>query len=175
MDQPTPTHTADSKQDPNNHTRHHTKKAVPTPMRHIAVVSPPNSGGGGGSYYVDHRMDDEDDIDCIQNHHGSASGTLPSVHIPDESITTTATTTTNSIVANATSAFISYTTSNDTNHDYENDWSIDNLYTDLLGMEEILSLSDSHHSYQSCMTYQTSAEVQDEMGCDVWANKGTII
>jgi hypothetical protein len=140
-------------------------------MRHIAVVSPPNCGGGGGSpYYHDHPIDDDDDNDDV-DHTLQHEVSCRYGSIPDESATTNT-----NIHPNTTSAFSSYTTvlPNDTNHNDVNDWNKDDSYTDLLCLEEILSLSDSHHSHQSCMTQQSSPDAaSDDMWFETWGNEGT--
>lgn len=173
-EQPTPTQTSDDSKLTND-CCHHSKtnpdlptKGV-TPIRHIAVVSPPNCSGD--SYYDDHPIDDNDYVDdhTLQHEVSCRYGTKS---IPDESSAATNT----NIHSNATSAFSLYTTvlPDDANHNDVNDWNKDDSYTDLLCLEEILSLSDSHHSHQSCMTQQSSPDAtSDDMWCDTWGNEGT--
>ena len=130
-------------------------------MRHIAVVSPPNCGSVPFGH--DHP------IGSIRKHQASPSYE-PGTKILPASLENTYTTTNHH---DGTSAFISYNTLNDMNYengtDNVNDWNND-LYTDLLYAEEILSLSDSHHSHQSCLTNDDDYE----MLCDSWGNDATM-
>ena len=129
----------------------------------------------------------DDTTDSYVGPESSSTVTIPLTRTPLENVTTATTTskatttTTQTPHRNTTSAFISYTPSSDqSNHqrhcidntaehseDHVHDDNYnDEKYTDLLCMEEILSLSDSNHSYQSLISNSNNKMYDDNNDYD---------